>query len=59
MYQQLDSSQLNYTDVLFDFLITCSKGGKAFIDTLLPRLNPKNTSGGPSMAFELEVSSIL
>ncbi|XP_058197624.1 magnesium transporter MRS2-11, chloroplastic [Rhododendron vialii] len=31
------------------------KGGKAFIDTLLPRLNPKNMSGGPSMAFELEV----
>ncbi|XP_015873535.3 magnesium transporter MRS2-11, chloroplastic [Ziziphus jujuba] len=31
------------------------KGGKAFIDTLLPRLNPKNANGGPSMPFELEV----
>ncbi|XP_047316661.1 magnesium transporter MRS2-11, chloroplastic [Impatiens glandulifera] len=30
-------------------------GGKAFIDTLLPRLNPKNMNGGPSMPFELEV----
>ncbi|KAH7542065.1 hypothetical protein FEM48_Zijuj02G0033900 [Ziziphus jujuba var. spinosa] len=30
------------------------KGGKAFIDTLLPRLNPKNANGGPSMPFELE-----
>ncbi|PSR86528.1 Magnesium transporter MRS2-11 like [Actinidia chinensis var. chinensis] len=31
------------------------KGGKAFIDALLPRLNPKNMNGGPSMPFELEV----
>ncbi|XAR60075.1 hypothetical protein NMG60_11033315 [Bertholletia excelsa] len=31
------------------------KGGKAFIDTLLPRLNPKSMNGGPSMPFELEV----
>lgn len=31
------------------------KGGKAFIDTLLPRLNPKNMNGAPSMPFELEV----
>ncbi|CAN0916604.1 Magnesium transporter MRS2-11, chloroplastic [Linum grandiflorum] len=31
------------------------RGGKAFIDTLLPRLNPKNMNGGPSMPFELEV----
>ncbi|XP_027160007.1 magnesium transporter MRS2-11, chloroplastic isoform X1 [Coffea eugenioides] len=31
------------------------KGGKAFIDALLPRLNPKNMSGGPSMPFVLEV----
>ncbi|KAL0460595.1 UNVERIFIED_CONTAM: Magnesium transporter MRS2-11, chloroplastic [Sesamum latifolium] len=31
------------------------KGGKAFIDTLLPRLNPKNINGGPSMPFVLEV----
>nr|XP_009801075.1 PREDICTED: magnesium transporter MRS2-11, chloroplastic isoform X2 [Nicotiana sylvestris] len=31
------------------------KGGKAFIDALLPRLNPKNTNGGPSMPFVLEV----
>ncbi|KAK6926676.1 Mg2+ transporter protein, CorA-like/Zinc transport protein ZntB [Dillenia turbinata] len=30
------------------------KGGKAFIDLLLPRLNPKNMNGGPSMPFELE-----
>ncbi|KAF6134316.1 hypothetical protein GIB67_005708 [Kingdonia uniflora] len=31
------------------------RGGKAFLDLLLPRLNPKNTNGGPSMPFELEV----
>lgn len=31
------------------------KGGRAFLDHLLPRLNPKNTNGGPSMPFELEV----
>lgn len=31
------------------------KGGKAFIDALLPRLNPKNVIGGPSLPFELEV----
>lgn len=31
------------------------KGCKAFIDALLPRLNPKNVIGGPSLPFELEV----
>ncbi|KAF8397790.1 hypothetical protein HHK36_016713 [Tetracentron sinense] len=31
------------------------KGGKAFLDSLLPRLNPKNNNGGPSMPFEIEV----
>lgn len=31
------------------------KGGRAFVDSLLPRLNPKNNGGGPSMPFELEV----
>ncbi|KAK3043607.1 hypothetical protein RJ639_001669 [Escallonia herrerae] len=31
------------------------KGGKAFIDALLPRLNPEISNGGPSMPFELEV----
>ncbi|KAL5709661.1 hypothetical protein ACHQM5_020325 [Ranunculus cassubicifolius] len=31
------------------------KGGKAFLDHLMPRLDPKNISGGPSMPFELEV----
>ncbi|XAR59688.1 hypothetical protein NMG60_11015610 [Bertholletia excelsa] len=31
------------------------RGSKAFIDALLPRLNPKNMNGGPSMPFELEV----
>lgn len=31
------------------------KGGRAFLDLLLPRLNPKNMNGGPSMPFELEV----
>ncbi|XP_048233843.1 magnesium transporter MRS2-11, chloroplastic [Ricinus communis] len=31
------------------------KGGKAFIDTLLPRINPSNNNGGPCMPFELEV----
>lgn len=31
------------------------KGSKAFLDLLLPRLNPINLNGGPSMPFELEV----
>ncbi|KAJ0657246.1 putative Mg2+ transporter protein, CorA-like/Zinc transport protein ZntB [Helianthus annuus] len=31
------------------------RAGKAFIDALLPRLNPKNMHGGPVMPFELEV----
>ncbi|XP_042510017.1 magnesium transporter MRS2-11, chloroplastic isoform X2 [Macadamia integrifolia] len=31
------------------------KGGKAFLASLLPRLNQKNTNGGPFMPFELEV----
>ncbi|KAL9413283.1 hypothetical protein AB3S75_041870 [Citrus x aurantiifolia] len=30
------------------------KGGKAFIDTLLPRLNPRNLNGGPCMPFMIE-----
>ncbi|KAK7402096.1 hypothetical protein VNO78_14087 [Psophocarpus tetragonolobus] len=30
-------------------------GGKAFLETLIPRLNPRNNNGGPSMPFELEV----
>ncbi|KAK4286386.1 hypothetical protein QN277_002947 [Acacia crassicarpa] len=36
------------------FTYNC-KGGKAFLEALLPRLNPKNNNGGPSMPFELEV----
>eukprot|EP00258_Populus_trichocarpa_P048868 XP_024464887.1 magnesium transporter MRS2-11, chloroplastic isoform X3 [Populus trichocarpa] len=35
------------------------RGGKAFIDTLLPRLNPRNSNGGPCMPFELEVSEVV
>lgn len=31
------------------------KGGMAFMKMLLPRLNPKDTSFGPAMPFELEV----
>ncbi|KVI09302.1 magnesium transporter MRS2-11, chloroplastic isoform X2 [Cynara cardunculus var. scolymus] len=31
------------------------RAGKAFIDALLPRLNPKSVHGGPVMPFELEV----
>ncbi|XP_045805560.1 magnesium transporter MRS2-11, chloroplastic-like [Trifolium pratense] len=31
------------------------KGGQAFLESLLPRLNPKNNNGGPSMPFEIEV----
>ncbi|KAF5751587.1 magnesium transporter MRS2-11 chloroplastic [Tripterygium wilfordii] len=38
--------------LIFDY--NC-KGGKAFMDTLLPRLNPKNINGAPCMPFELEV----
>lgn len=30
------------------------KGGKAFIDTLLPRLNPRNLNCGPCMPFMIE-----
>lgn len=37
-------------------LIIFSKGGKAFIDTLLPRLNAGNMNGGPCMPFMIEVS---
>ncbi|XP_010493513.1 PREDICTED: magnesium transporter MRS2-11, chloroplastic-like [Camelina sativa] len=28
--------------------------GRAFVDTLMPRLNPRSMNGGPSMPFELE-----
>ncbi|OAY84925.1 Magnesium transporter MRS2-A, chloroplastic [Ananas comosus] len=38
--------------LIFDYN---SKGGKAFLRSLLPRLNPKNINGGPAMPFELEV----
>ncbi|XP_078431257.1 magnesium (Mg) transporter 10 isoform X2 [Wolffia australiana] len=38
--------------LLFDYN---RKGGKAFLKLLLPRLNPKNHNGAPSMPFELEV----
>lgn len=31
------------------------RGGKAFIDSLLPRLSPENSNGAPSMPFVLEV----
>ena len=34
-----------------------SPGGQAFIESLLPRLNPKNLNGAPEMPFELEVSN--
>ncbi|XP_044479018.1 magnesium transporter MRS2-11, chloroplastic [Mangifera indica] len=37
--------------LIFDY--NC-KGGKAFIDTLLPRLNPGNMNGGPCMPFMIE-----
>ncbi|CAL4926707.1 unnamed protein product [Urochloa decumbens] len=32
-----------------------SPGGKAFLELLLPRLNPRNINGGPAMPFQLEV----
>ncbi|XP_065868308.1 magnesium transporter MRS2-11, chloroplastic isoform X2 [Euphorbia lathyris] len=35
------------------------KGGKAFTEKLMPRLNPKNINGGPSMPFMLEVEALL
>ncbi|XP_050139473.1 magnesium transporter MRS2-11, chloroplastic-like [Malus sylvestris] len=38
--------------LIFDYNNT---GSRAFIEALLPRLNPKNMNGGPSMPFELEV----
>ncbi|XP_050281751.1 magnesium transporter MRS2-11, chloroplastic isoform X2 [Quercus robur] len=42
--------------LIFDYN---SKGGKAFLETLLGRLNPKNMNGGPCMPFELEVRALL
>ncbi|KAF8102308.1 hypothetical protein N665_0198s0021 [Sinapis alba] len=30
-------------------------GGRAFVDTLMPRINPRSMNGGHSMPFELEV----
>jgi magnesium transporter len=44
---------------LLRVLVLVRRGGKAFIDTLLPRLNPRNSNGGPCMPFELEVSEVL
>ncbi|XP_054816079.1 magnesium transporter MRS2-11, chloroplastic isoform X2 [Prosopis cineraria] len=38
--------------LIFDY--NC-KGGKAFLESILPRLNLKNNNGGPSMPFEFEV----
>eukprot|EP01018_Ginkgo_biloba_P021642 Gb_25210 [translate_table: standard] len=38
--------------LVFDYR---SKGGQAFLKDLLPRLNPKNVTGAPTMPFELEV----
>nr|CAB3493668.1 unnamed protein product [Digitaria exilis] len=32
-----------------------SRGGKVFLELLLPRLNPRNINGGPAMPFQLEV----
>ncbi|KAL6637619.1 hypothetical protein ACP70R_025191 [Stipagrostis hirtigluma subsp. patula] len=32
-----------------------SRGGKAFLGSLMPRLNPRNINGGPAMPFQLEV----
>ena len=46
-------------EILFYLLIYISKGGKAFINSLLPRLNPKSVNGGQSMPFELEVCLVL
>ncbi|CAN8301026.1 unnamed protein product [Cochlearia groenlandica] len=31
------------------------RGGRAFVDTLMPRINPRSMNGGLSMPFELEV----
>jgi magnesium transporter len=36
-----------------------SPGGKAFLELLLPRLNPRNINGGPAMPFQLEVMDML
>jgi len=42
------------------FVGYCRRGGKAFIDDLLPRLNPKSMiGGGVVMPFELEVGFYL
>jgi magnesium transporter len=43
---------------LLRVLVLVRRGGKAFIDTLLPRLNPRNSNGGPCMPFELEVCQV-
>lgn len=55
LFQFLYISGVKITE-LSAWLIIFSKGGKAFIDTLLPRLNPRNLNGGPCMPFMIEVS---
>ncbi|XP_054812197.1 magnesium transporter MRS2-11, chloroplastic-like [Prosopis cineraria] len=51
----LTNSMPSLLHIVLHLFISISKGGKAFLETLLPRLNPKNSNGGPSMPFELEV----
>ncbi|KAG6480882.1 hypothetical protein ZIOFF_057470 [Zingiber officinale] len=43
---------MNERVLIFDYN---RKGGRAFLKTLLPRLNSKSNSGGLAMPFELEV----
>lgn len=42
--------------LMFVFAYYLRRGGKAFIDSLLPRLKPENTNGVLSMPFVLEVN---
>ena len=47
-----------YKLIDFIFCNLSSPGGKAFLELLLPRLNPRNINGGPAMPFQLEVMDL-
>jgi hypothetical protein len=52
--------ELTIQNKLIDiFFNLSSSGGKAFLELLLPRLNPRNINGGPAMPFQLEVMDML
>lgn len=52
----ISHTKFPYCNSFCMMVIIFSPGGQAFIESLLPRLNPKNMNGVPAMPFELEVS---